>query len=163
MEPIDLANNDPGANALLVQLPAEEISRRTELAINSIPYISGVNNHMGSEFTQHGDEMSIVLKVIAGMNLFFVDSYTSQESVAYKVSLSMGIPTYKRDVFLDNYEDPTNFESNLRILIAIAKSRGQAIAIAHAKIQTAQNFKNLFHILEENNIELVRISQLVDR
>jgi len=160
MEPQDLEKNDPGSDALLTDLSVGELERRTEMAIRNVPYISGVNNHMGSEFTKHEDLLSFVLKVIGEHGLFFVDSYTTKDSVAYEVSESLGLKTFKRHVFLDNYDAMEEFDKNLEKLIDIAKIKGHAIAIGHAKAQTAENLKRTINLLYENNIRLVRVSDL---
>jgi len=159
MEPEDILNNDPGPDALLVNLPKNTIKKRTLQAINFVPYITGVNNHMGSKFTRNTELMQVVLEIIKQNSLFFVDSYTTPNSVAYQISKSMGIITYKRDVFLDNYDALDDFELNLRKLIANAKSKGMAIGICHAKMQTVNNFKKSWHLLEDNNVQLVRLSR----
>jgi uncharacterized protein len=160
MEPEDLINNDPGKNSLLINLSDEEIKRRTEIAINSVPYISGVNNHMGSEFTQYQDKLEPALEVISKYNLFFVDSVTTGASKAYALSISMGLRSYKRDFFLDSYESQQEVKINLYKLIDQAKKSNFAIAICHAKPQTVMYLHNLNTILKENNVTLVRISGL---
>ena len=60
MEPMD-GEIDAGPNALKVDLPPEEIRRRLDWALARLPGIVGVNNHMGSHFTQDAAGMAVVM------------------------------------------------------------------------------------------------------
>ena len=50
MEPKNLAENDPGKGALLVNMGIKDIRSVLSADMDEIPYITGVNNHMGSRF-----------------------------------------------------------------------------------------------------------------
>lgn len=55
-------------------------------ALQSIPYVSGVNNHMGSLLTQQLTAMDWVMKELYKYPVFFVDSRTIASSVAADVA-----------------------------------------------------------------------------
>lgn len=123
--------NDPGPGAILSDMDAMEIAKRTEEAIRSIPHIVGVNNHMGSRITRDPFLMQQVLSILLQHNLYFVDSRTTADSVAYDIARNMGIAVLKRDVFLDNKDDRGYILQALERAASIAEERGMAVAIGH--------------------------------
>ena len=69
--------------------------------IRQFPDCIGANNHMGSLVTTDESVMRIVLEVLKKHNLFFVDSRTSNSTIAYDTAKKMMIPTFKSNLFLD--------------------------------------------------------------
>ena len=49
--------------------------------------------------------MKAVLKVLKQQGLFFVDSSTYSKSIGDQVARSMGVPTARNNIFLDNSSD----------------------------------------------------------
>jgi hypothetical protein len=105
-----------------------------------IPYIRGVNNHMGSHLTEFDFFMRPVMDSIRGYNpgLYFLDSRTSPRSVAHSQALDAGLSSISRDIFLDNETNPESIRLQLNIWLTKARSRGSAIAIGHPYPQTIQ-------------------------
>ena len=89
------------------------------------------------------------------MNLFFVDSMTSKDSCGYYLAKKMGIKTAKRDVFLDNSSDPESIRKNLHKLVELAKKRGKAIGIGHAKKNTIMVLKEEIPNIKKEGVKLV--------
>lgn len=130
--------------------------------INSIPYISGINNHMGSLLTQNKEQMAWVMKEIyQNQKLFFVDSMTSVNSVAYRSALQGKIPSIKRNVFLDNERDLALISQQFDKLIKIARRTGSAIAIGHPYPETLAFLEQRLPQLAQENIQLIPISKLI--
>jgi hypothetical protein len=100
-------------------------------SLRSVPHAKGVNNHMGSKFTEDERAISALLDVLKREGIFFVDSHTSANSLAYKIAKKKGIKSGFSDLFLDNEEGEEAIERNLYRLLRIAKRRGWAIGIAH--------------------------------
>jgi uncharacterized protein len=127
------------------------------------PYVKGLNNHMGSEFTSNEEKMKCLLENIKDKNMFFVDSWTSKNSCGYNLAKKMGIKTARRDVFLDNKSDSEYIEKQLSILIETAKQQGKAIGIGHAKESTISVLKNKLRDIENReNIKIVPVSDLLE-
>jgi polysaccharide deacetylase 2 family uncharacterized protein YibQ len=102
--------------------------------INSIPYASGFNNHMGSLLTKSQLWMSILMREVAtGKKLFFVDSKTTSTSVALKISREQGLQSMQRDIFIDHEHSKKFIHKQLAKLIRRAHKKGTALAIAHPK------------------------------
>ncbi|HOK56899.1 MAG TPA: divergent polysaccharide deacetylase family protein [bacterium] len=141
----------------------EEIKKIFEDNVNEfLPYIKGINNHMGSLYTVNEEKMKILLENMKEKNLFFVDSLTNSKSCGFKIAKELGIKTGKRDIFLDISPDPEEVNKKIDELIEIAKEKGNAIAIGHAKTSTINVLKNRITDFEENGIKIVPVSSLLE-
>lgn len=129
MEPRNSAN--PGPGALRRSMSPEQLSQRTREALAAVPGASGVNNHMGSSLTEDRRRMSSILTELKDQRLFFLDSRTSADSVAYELAQELGVPTAERQVFLDRDPSPEAIREQFDRLLALARRRGAAIAIGH--------------------------------
>ena len=146
-----------------VNMGEEEIKNIFEDNIKDfLPYVKGVNNHMGSLYTINEEKMRILLENIKEKNLFFVDSLTNSKSCGYKLAKELGIKTGKRDIFLDNSSDPEEINKKIDELIKIAKEKQSAIAIGHAKATTINVLKERISDFEENGIKIVPVSKLLE-
>lgn len=87
---------------MLTSMDDKRIMQLTGELINSLPGISGVNNHQGSKATSDERTMRAVLKEIKRQGLFFVDSNTYAKSLGDKLAAGMGVPTGRNNIFLDN-------------------------------------------------------------
>ncbi|MEW6609548.1 MAG: divergent polysaccharide deacetylase family protein [bacterium] len=156
-------NMKPYKYAVLIGMSQEEIAKNLEGAINDIPHVVGINNHMGSKATADEVTMTSVLDQVKIRNLYFIDSVTTGRSVAYKLAKRKGIPTNERTVFLDNINDTEYVKERINELIYRAKQKGYAIGIGHAtKEATAEALVEMVPKLKEYGIEVVPASCLVN-
>ena len=102
MEPIGYPKNNPGDDAIFVDLSQSEIKSRVNKFLKMIYLADGVNNHMGSMATSDENTMNAVLDVLQKKDLFFIDSFTIATSVGYKLALKRNMMTGKRNLFLDD-------------------------------------------------------------
>ena len=160
MEPSNSSAN-PGPGAIKSYMSEEEIRQVVRDCILNFPYIMGVNNHMGSKITENREIMEIVLEEIKGYNLFFIDSMTSKNSIAYQVAQEMGVKTAVRSVFLDNENDMEYIKGQMLEVQKIALREGEAIAIGHSRINTFYVLKRKIPELIKAGIEIVPVSELV--
>jgi len=159
MEPHGYPDLNPGQGALLCHMDDEEIRNLVRAHLKEIPEASGVNNHMGSHFTEVRDRTSVFLKELRGRSLFFVDSMTSGRSKAYGLARELGIPAARRDVFLDNEPVKSAIDIQMEKLLGIARHRGSAVGIAHPFPDTLKALKSKVPDLERE-VELVPVSEL---
>lgn len=138
MEPFS-ANFDPGPGALYSGYKIEQIDRIMDKNISAVPFAAGVNNHMGSRFTACPDDIDKALTFIKSRRLYFVDSITSNRSVAYQTARKMDMATAKRNIFLDTTPKETAILKQLAKLVQTAKTFGHAIGIGHPYPQTARS------------------------
>ena len=150
-----------GPGGITVDMADDEIRQTVNDDLVTVPSAVGANNHMGSLGTADPRVMRAVMDVMKTRHLFFVDSMTSSRSVAAKVAREMGVPTAVRAVFLDNEDNEEYVRGQFRALIAIAQSRGDAIAIGHVGKVTARVLVSMMPEFDEAGIQLVRVSDLV--
>ncbi|MFN8012317.1 MAG: divergent polysaccharide deacetylase family protein [Holophagaceae bacterium] len=136
-------DKDPGPDALLDRLPEAELRARTRKALGDVPFIAGANNHMGSKLTADRPRMRTVLEEFRGRKLFFVDSRTSKDTVAYDVAKEVGLPAASRKVFLDDSKDFEEIRKQWERALNLAKKDGEAIAIGHIYPETVAALERL--------------------
>jgi polysaccharide deacetylase 2 family uncharacterized protein YibQ len=161
MEPKNGQN--PGPGALLQGMGDDELREKTEAALKAVPGVVGVNNHMGSLLSAEEGPMNAVLGVLAARGLFFLDSRTSAESVGYKVALGLGIPAAERQVFLDGEATPEAIHAQFERLLALARTRGSAIAIGHPHPETLAALAREIPKAKAEGYEFVPVSYLLTR
>jgi hypothetical protein len=160
MEPKKYPDINPGPGALLLSMNDQEIRGVLEEDLKQIPGASGVNNHMGSSFTENPEKMKVVLEELSNRDLFFVDSRTTSETVGYKMASDMGLPSNKRGVFLDNDLDPRAIEIQVERLMSMARHSGAAIGICHPHPETLEVLRKYYPKIRRE-FQMVRISNLV--
>ena len=138
MEPKAYPRANPGPGALFVSMTGEEIGRLVREALDRLPTARGLNNHMGSRFTESGPGMHAALVPLRERGLFFLDSVTSYQSAAQTQAQALGVPFHRRDVFLDNVRDVRAILHQLRLAQRLALKRGHAVAIGHPHPETLQ-------------------------
>lgn len=145
---------------IMTTMSPEEIVESFETSLARVPFAVGVNNHMGSKFTEDAPLMRTLLAPFKDKGLFFVDSRTTAQTVAYDEALEMGIPALKRDVFLDADADRSRIKSRLIELFKLAQKKGKAVGICHPFPETLQVLKSSFRLFEKYNLEAVSVSRL---
>jgi polysaccharide deacetylase 2 family uncharacterized protein YibQ len=149
-------------NGILVDLPEEEIRRRVRWALAEIPEAVGVNNHMGSLATENESVMTVVLQEIKMAGKFFVDSWTSSQSVAVDVAGRLDLPCEKSEGFLDYQDDGSHIKENLVSLANRALKNGSAIGIGHVKASTLQALEEMIPPLEQEGVRFVHVSRVLE-
>ncbi len=140
----------------------QELLEKLGQNLLAVPYIRGVNNHMGSLLTQHLRPMHWVMQELKkNPRLFFVDSRTSPDTVAGKAAVLNGVPTLARDIFLDHIQDPAAITLQFQRLIALAKLQDGALAIGHAHTETLAVLETELRRLDEYGVHLVPVSSLL--
>lgn len=160
MEPTD-PNIDPGPGALYVGYEEDRITEIMAENIFSLPHITGVNNHMGSKFTESRSKIKEFLGIIKETGFFFIDSLTTSRSKAYQTAKRLQIGTARRNIFLDNRQKESSILYQLSHLKAIARKFGCAIGIGHPFPETAHAIGRFVEDLEGSDISLVHVSNLI--
>jgi hypothetical protein len=161
--PMESSNSsaNPGPGAIKSYMSEEEIRQAVRDCILNFPYIIGANNHMGSKITEDREIMEIVLEEIKRYNLFFIDSITTKDSIAYEVAQEMEIKSAVRSVFLDNENDMEYIKGQMLEVQETALIEGEVIAIGHSRINTFYVLKRMVPELIKAGIEVVPVSELV--
>jgi polysaccharide deacetylase 2 family uncharacterized protein YibQ len=156
--------HDPGTGVLTLRQDREELIGRLTGALEAVPHVTGVNNHMGSLLTRNLATMQWIMAQLRGSgSLFYVDSYTTPASVAMRVARANGLPTARRDVFLDADPDPEAVALELSRLVDEARTAGFALAIGHPLPVTLALLERALPALAADGIMLVSVAELVRR
>ena len=149
------------SNGLLISMDDAAIAEHLEEFVRAIPNAVGANNHMGSEFTEHEEQMRVVLQALKDKGLFFVDSVTSPQTVGQRLAREIGMKSGRRNVFLDNEQDRTYIQGQLGQAVRVARKTGVSIVICHPHPETIKTLAALLPGLEKQGITLVSASRLV--
>ena len=151
-----------GPGGLTLDMTAIQLAKQLQLDLDSVPHVVGVNNHMGSLLTQHPGHMQWLMQELRNRNnLYFVDSYTTETSIAQQLATENWIPNLRRDVFLDHDRNPDRIRFHLRRLIKKAKKNGLALAIGHPFPETMAVLEQELPKLQAQGVRLLPVSQLV--
>jgi uncharacterized protein len=161
MEPQGYPKQPMEKIGLLVSMEDGEIEKRVNGYFGFVPFAAGANNHMGSRFTENAEKMEVVLKVLKGKGMFFVDSRTSPASAGYRTAHALGLKCGARQVFLDNVQDEAAIGKQLAQAAAIARKKGSAIAICHPHPSTIRALKAMMPKLAREGITFVHASRIV--
>jgi polysaccharide deacetylase 2 family uncharacterized protein YibQ len=160
MEAESLASEVP---PVLTSMSDGEITSLVEKYLRETDGVIGVNNHLGSLATQDSRVMATVIRVLKPRKLFFLDSLTSNKSVAYTTAEALGVPAARNDLFIDaDTEDANIIEKRLDRLMDIAKTRGYAIGIGHPRSWTYEAVHAHESRIRNAGIDLVFLSEIVE-
>ncbi len=123
--------------------------------------VRGVNNHMGSLFTENRRSMGYIMEILREKGLYFLDSKTTGKSVGKYVSKEYGVPYIARDVFLDNENDYKYIMGQFKQAEQVAQKHGAAVAIGHPYSQTIKALRDWLKTAEERGFTLVYAADLV--
>lgn len=160
MEPTSAAV-DPGPNVLRVTDDPVQTLDRLRWGLSRFTGYVGINNHMGSRFTQDRAGMRLVLAELKARGLLFLDSRTAGASVARKVAGEVGVPFVQRNVFLDDASDEWTVAERLDQVERLARRNGAAVAIGHPHDATLNALETWLAAAKARGIELVPISAIV--
>ncbi|MCX7770861.1 MAG: divergent polysaccharide deacetylase family protein [Proteobacteria bacterium] len=161
MEPHSFDKYKDGETKFLTtEMDAEEIKKLSKIYLDSVPNAIGVNNHMGSKFTEDAERLEIFLENIQGRKMFFLDSKTSINSVAGNVAEKLKMPFFVRDVFLDHELNEETISKQLDKALEIANQKGYAIVIGHPHKETLNVLEKRYEEIRKK-VNVVPISALL--
>ena len=148
-------------DGLTTGMSDEELKKNFRKMLKKFPDIKGINNHMGSKFTENTQKMSDIMEILQEHHLFFLDSKTTPKSVGKKTAAQYGVDYAHRHVFLDNDNNKAYILKQLAATERIARKNGYAVAIGHPKLQTYNALKEWLPTLQKKGIKIVHMSDIV--
>ncbi|MDD3536426.1 MAG: divergent polysaccharide deacetylase family protein [Candidatus Cloacimonetes bacterium] len=160
MEPIGYPRVNPGKNAILVQQNETQVEKLLSSFINELPLTMGINNHMGSLATSEPELMQTVMQILKKHNKAFLDSRTTNVSIAYQSAQKAHIKAYRNDLFLDSPNiSQSTMDARLNDIMQLSASKKHVIAITHChSLEKLQYLKNLINRLQKAGFTLVPLS-----
>ena len=161
MEPLSRSAMSEGSRTIMTgkSSPSQQALLRKHL--NSLPGVIGVNNHQGSKATADKATMKAVLQVLKNEKIFFVDSRTNSASIARDMAKQMGVATARNDIFLDNSSNVEDIRKQIYKAFAMAEKNGSAIAICHARPNTAKCWQMYADEFKKSGITFVPVNKLL--
>jgi len=157
-----VANEAPEQQELKPGFSPEQVRTLVEKMLDAVPEADGVNNHQGSQATADHALMSELMQVLKDEGVFYVDSRTTAETVAYEAARQAGVRAAFRNVpFLDDVEDPRAVRRQLQAAMRGARQKGEAIAIGHPHPGTLEALRQMLPEARKEGVQLVLVSDLV--
>lgn len=160
MEPLEYPGVNPGPGTLLTSMTPDQLVRQLEKNLDAVPFIKGVNNHMGSKMTAESSQIYQIFSILKNRKLFFIDSRTTAESLCKPSARLFQIPFSQRDVFIDHLVEAQFIRKQLKELVRIAQENGYAVGIGHPHVLTYQVLHEMLPDLQKK-VELVPASEIV--
>ena len=163
--PLQATANDLDQEPMGIHLDMSrrEFNETFARAIAAVPHAIGVNSHRGSLLTRHPGHMQWLMEEIhSHQDLFFVDSFTTHQSVAMQFADETGVSARKRDIFLDPDQDPETVAREFERMKYMASKRGSVIVIGHPYPATLELLERELPLLADEGFELVTISELLN-
>jgi uncharacterized protein len=136
----------------------QEILHRIQDIKKLFPKVHYINNHTGSKFTSNEIAMNRLYFAFGKLGINFVDSRTTAQTQAPKVSKNFGVKYVARDVFLDHHMEKEYVKEQIKKAVKFAQEHGKAIAIGHPHQNTLQALNESKDILK--NVQLVKIQDI---
>ena len=154
-------DDDNGPFLIGVKMGRDEIREKTAKAMDELPGAVGVNNHRGSRATSDWDAMVPVMDEIRKREMIFVDSSTSEKSIAYNVAKAAGIRTLKNRGFLDGTQNKDAIEARFTEIVKNTVKHGSLVVICHFRPATLLFLKSLDKRHEGLPVRLVTIPEMI--
>ena len=161
MEPNSYPREKPGNGGLFTDMNNEELVSQLEKDLALVPYVSGVNNHMGSKFMADEEKLVIIFNILKKKKLFFIDSRTTANTKAPAASEKANIQFASRKVFLDNDRDYNEIYNKLLAAAQNSSYVSPLIIIGHPYPETIKAIKDASRVLREKGILIVPVSKLI--
>lgn len=131
--------------------------------IEALPGAYGINNHRGSKATADYKLMRSVMKELRRRGMFFLDSSTTKDTLAYKAARAVNIECAKNNHFLDNESDRNKIRTQFDRAIEVAKKRRSAVAICHIRPETIAFLDTVDdRYFASRGVRLVTLPELVE-
>ena len=138
----------------------EAVRARVRASLVAVPGVVGVNNHMGSRFTEDTAGLGALMDEIKDHGLFWLDSRTTSGTRGAEMARAVGVPALERDIFIDAEVNVDFIRRQVRKLIEVARVRGTAVGIGHPHPETIAVLRELRGELLDSGVTLVPVSAL---
>lgn len=161
MEPLAYPKEKPGEGALFTDMNHDELIFQLGKNLDSVPYASGVNNHMGSRFMADEEKLILVFQQLKKRNLFFIDSRTTGDSKTAVAAGKVHLKIASRRIFLDNERDHSKIYQILMNAAEEPAGHSPLILIGHPYPETIRAIKDASKVLREKGVSIVPVSKLL--
>lgn len=107
--------------------------------------------------------MRPILDLLKSRDLYFLDSRTTAESIAFDLARKMGLRTAFRNVFLDTTVGVDYSKRKIIDLFKFSQKTGKAIAIGHPFPETLQALRENISLLKKYKVTPVFVSEIISK
>jgi hypothetical protein len=161
MEPKEEELYSLEVDTVLTGMSPAKIQKILRDDLEQIPFVRGVNNHMGSKATEDPRVMQALMAALKKERLYFIDSHTSPQSLGPEAARKAGVAFWQNDRFLDREKNLEKIKKAIRLTMRKAKNEGKAVAIGHPHPLTARAIREMIPEMEKEGIRLVFASEVV--
>ena len=163
MEPVDYPDQDPGPYALLTSIDPKQNLFRMDWLLSRATGYAGVTHHMGSRFTTSSQDLRPLLEVLKARGLMFLDSRSSDQSVAARIASAMKVPVAYNNRFIDAVASRDAIDKNLADVEKIARRTGYAVAIGSAYPVTIERLSLWLPKAQEQGFAIAPVTAIADK
>jgi hypothetical protein len=160
MEPEEYPDISPGPGALLTSMSPDQLTNQLNKDLDDIPFVKGVNNHMGSKMTGIDTQMYQIYTVLKKKGLYFIDSRTTAQTLCRPSARLLKVPFAERDLFIDHIQEPEHIRNQIEKLMDLADKQGEAVAIIHPYPETYRIIQEMLPSLRKK-VKIVPASEIV--
>jgi polysaccharide deacetylase 2 family uncharacterized protein YibQ len=129
--------------------------------LSSVPGAKGISNHMGSRVTEDPRVSALIISEAKKRKLYFLDSFVTAKSACPLLASRLRTRFAKRDIFLDNQDDPDYIRKQVIKLSKLSEKKGYAIGIGHDRKNTLLVLSEIIPELEKSGYKFVFVSEVV--
>lgn len=148
-----------GPMGLSEEMNEEQWRFTLQQALKDVHHARGVNNHMGSLLTEKPRAMSALMSELNAADLYFIDSLTSAQSLAYQAAVDRQVPVLRRHVFLDHEPTLSFVQAQFSQALAMAKQMQTVVVIGHPYPATLTFLEWVLPLLENSEVRLLTPSE----
>lgn len=149
-------------NTITLKLNAQQIQRIIDDDLICVAFAKGISNHMGSRITENKLTTTIIMTQAKKQKLYFLDSFVTAKSVCKEVATKTKVNFAKRDIFLDNSDDPMYIKNQLLKLKKLASRKKIVIGIGHDRKNTLLALSQMLPVMEKEGYRFVFVSQITE-
>lgn len=165
MEPMNYPQRDPGAGAILVDMPAGLIQREVKKNLGDVPNAVGATSYMGQMALGDEAAMAAVMMELRRAKLFYLDVRSIPTSVAADRAAREGVLSFRVDTVL---EAPGRYDAEVKGMnrmlddaIDLARRRGYVIVLAHPDRASVDVLKRAVPKLKRSGVRFQPVSTLL--
>jgi len=159
MEPHSHPDESPGPGALMADMDEGEIRRLIRKNLAAVPFVSGVNNHMGSRFMENEARLVPVMEELRARGLFFVDSMTTDNSRGRESAGRVRVRFAARDIFIDYAPGhAVAMESLLSAFRLGSKNGAPVLMIGHPYRETVRAIRDVLPLWRKEGVKVIPVS-----
>jgi hypothetical protein len=163
MEPSNFAAADPGPQALLTSLTAQQNLSRLDWILSRADGYVGVASLNGGRFVASERSLQPVLASLRDRGFVYVEKTVGAPSVAPRLARELGVPRAIADGWIDSDPTRASIDARLAEIERVARDAGAAVAIAQPLPVTFERLAIWQTTLAGKSLVLAPISAIVNR